>query len=309
MTSRSSKAPSGVLVVDKPGGLTSAQVVSRVKRALKARRVGHTGTLDPLATGVLPLCLGEATKLAGYLLADDKAYEAELCFGVETDTLDAEGSVTARRPAAAAAMREEALLREMAALVGELDQVPPMYSALKQGGKRLHELARAGRSVPRPPRRVEVYALDLLEFEPPRATLRIDCSKGTYVRALARDLGAALGCGAHVSSLRRLRAGPFDIAQALPLEDIDPELASRALIAPAEAVSHLPGVRVPSERLREVANGRVLPWPAIGEGGAPEGRFRLLAPEGELIAIASVRDGAVAYERVLSSAAEAHRGP
>jgi tRNA pseudouridine55 synthase len=301
--------PCGVLVVDKPPGLTSAQVVSRVKRALRAKRVGHTGTLDPLATGVLPLCLGDATKLAGYLLADDKTYEAEFVLGVETDTLDADGEVMGERPQAAAAITEDALRAKLAALSGEIEQVPPMYSALKQGGTRLHELARAGRTVFRPPRRVTVHRFELLAFEPPRARVLIACSKGTYVRSLARDLGEALGCGAHVSSLRRVQAGPFDISMAIPLDEVDLERARDALIAPAQAIAHLPGARVPAERLREVANGRVLPWAAICGQDAPGERWRLLTPTGELLAIARRHGDEVAYERVFPEAARACGGP
>jgi tRNA pseudouridine55 synthase len=310
---------SGVLVIDKPRGLTSAQVVSRVKRALGAKRVGHTGTLDPLATGVLPLCLGDATKLAGYLLADDKTYEAEILLGVETDTLDADGRVTSRRPAEAAAITEGALRGAIAALCGELDQIPPMYSALKQAGTRLHQLARAGLTVERPARRVTVHRFELLAFEPdpggeneraaPRARVSIACSKGTYVRALARDLGTSLGCGAHVTSLRRVQAGPFAISMAIPLAELDAARARQALIAPAEAIAHLPGAHVPAERLREVANGRVMPWAAIAAHEAPTDPLRLLTPGGELLAIARIRGGEVAYERVFPEAARACGGP
>ena len=307
----------GVLVVDKPRGLTSAQVVSRVKRALGARRVGHTGTLDPLATGVLPLCLGEATKLAGYLLADDKAYEAQLELGVETDTLDGDGTVVARHPDEAAAVTEAALRAAMAKLVGELEQVPPMYSAIKQHGTRLHELARAGVTVPREPRRVAVHAFDLCGGPAPfpggggalRARVFVACSKGTYVRALARDLGAALGCGAHLTALRRVRAGSFDTSVAISLEDVGPERARDALMAPAKVLAHLPAAQVPVERLMEVANGRVLPWSAIAEHLPPQTSFRLLTPAGGLLAIARVQGGDVTYERVFPSAAWDAVGP
>src|SRR5262245_41984861 len=208
----------GVLVVDKPGGLTSAEVVARVKQALGAEKVGHTGTLDPMATGVLPLAIGEATKLAPFLLADDKESEGELELGVTTDTLDAEGTVLERRPAGD--LDEAALRGAFAALSGDLLQVPPMHSALRHGGRRLYELAREGVEVDRTARPVTVRRFDLLAFTPPRARFHVDCSKGTYVRALVRDVGSVLGCGAILTALRRTRAGRFRLADAVALEAV-----------------------------------------------------------------------------------------
>ncbi|ACY16348.1 tRNA pseudouridine(55) synthase TruB [Haliangium ochraceum] len=284
----------GVLVVDKPAGITSAAVVARVKRHLGVRRVGHTGTLDPMATGVLPLCLGEATKIAGYLLAEDKGYEAELLLGVETDTLDAEGQVTARAPEAAAAVDEAALRRVLATFVGPGEQVPPMFSALKRGGKRLHELARAGQEVERPPRPVVIHELLLHAFATPRARFSVHCSKGTYVRSLADDIGRALGCGAHLSALRRTRSGAFAIAQAIPLAAIedDPERARAALVSPAVAVAHLPAVAIPSEGVHDIACGKPMSWQRLSllapeaAAIACDAPVRLLLPSGELVALA-----------------------
>src|SRR5262245_10137393 len=186
----------GVLVLDKPGQMSSAAAVDKVKRALGADRAGHGGTLDPLATGVLPICLGAATKLAQFLLADDKAYEATGVLGIATDTLDADGRVVAERPVD---VDETALRDAIARFRGERDQVPPMFSALKQGGVRLYERARAGEEVDRAPRRVRIDQLELLAFEPPRFRIAVGCSKGTYVRSLVADLGTALGCGAHLA--------------------------------------------------------------------------------------------------------------
>ncbi len=171
-----------------------------MKRALRADRAGHGGTLDPLATGVLPVCLGAATKLAQYLLADDKAYDAEGLLGIETDTLDRTGRVVAEHDVH---VTRDALLAAIAARTGEQDQVPPMYSAIKQGGVRLYEKARAGEDVERAPRRIRIDALELLAFEPPRFRVAIACSKGTYVRSLVADLGTDVGCGAHLTELRR----------------------------------------------------------------------------------------------------------
>jgi tRNA pseudouridine55 synthase len=280
----------GVLVVDKPAGMTSAHVVARVKRALGARRIGHTGTLDPMATGVLPLCLGEATKIAGYLLAEDKVYEAELLLGVETDTLDAEGEVTARDPGGAETVTEVAVREVMAGFVGPGVQVPPMFSALKHQGKRLHQLARAGESVDRPPRPIVIHELTVRELALPRVRFFVHCSKGTYVRSLVADVGRALGCGAHLTALRRTRSGGFGLDRALnltELSELGPEAVRRALIAPAEALAHVPAVIVPPERERDVATGKLLPWTALGQAGPPvaDGPMRLVDTGGRLLAL------------------------
>lgn len=269
--------------------MTSAHVVARVKRALRAARIGHTGTLDPMATGVLPLCLGEATKIAGYLLAEDKAYEAELELGVETDTLDAEGAVTARHPEAAAAVTEAAVRAVMAGFVGPGMQVPPMFSALKQQGKRLHELARAGRTVEREPRPIVIHELTVRALALPRVRFFVHCSKGTYVRSLVADVGRALGCGAHLTALRRTRSGSFGLERAVALDDLDPATARRALIAPAEALAHVPALTVPPARERDVSRGKLLPWTALDPAGPPvaHGPVRLVDTRGRLLALAT----------------------
>lgn len=284
----------GVLVVDKPGGLSSAQVVARVKRALGAKRVGHTGTLDPMATGVLPIVVGEGTKLAPFLLADDKEYEGELELGVTTDTLDAEGAVLAR--ADAAAVDEAALRRAMAALTGPIQQIPPMVSALKQDGRRLYDLARRGIEVEREPRDVRVDRFELTAFVPPRARFIVACSKGTYVRALVRDAGAALGCGATLTALRRTRAGRFGLECALPLEVVG-DRAAGALVSPPDAVGHLPAVRLAEAELRAVRFGQQLPAPPdLGVDAV----VRLLTPGGDLAAVAQRQGDRLAYLRVLN---------
>lgn len=267
--------------------MTSARVVDKVKRALGVRRVGHTGTLDPMATGVLPLCLGEATKIAGYLLAEDKAYEAELLLGVETDTLDAEGAVTARDPAGAAAVTEAQVRQALAAFVGPGEQVPPMFSALKHRGRRLHELARAGKTVERPARPVVIHELTLRALALPRIGVFVHCSKGTYVRSLVADLGRALGCGAHLTALRRTRSGAFGLDRALPLDGLGVEAAQRALVTPAEALAHVPALTVPPERVRDVQSGKLLPWSAFGVEAPPvaDGPVRLVLGDGTLLAL------------------------
>jgi tRNA pseudouridine55 synthase len=277
----------GVLIVDKPAGMTSAHVVARVKRVLGARRVGHTGTLDPMATGVLPVCLGEATKIAGYLLAEDKAYEAELLLGVETDTLDAEGAVTARDPDGAAAVTEAAVRSVLAGFVGPSVQVPPMFSALKHQGKRLHELARAGESVERQPRAIVIHELTVRELALPRVRFFVHCSKGTYVRSLVADVGRALGCGAHLTALRRTRSGSFGLDRAVDLAELGPEIAPRALITPADALAHVPALTLPPGRERDVASGKPLPWTVFGLDAPPlaDGPMRLVDTGGRLLAL------------------------
>jgi tRNA pseudouridine55 synthase len=285
-------APDGVLVVDKPAGMSSAAVVSGVKRALGATRVGHAGTLDPMATGVLPVVLGEGTKLATFLLADDKEYEGELELGVVTDTLDADGAVLGRSDPGG--VTREALLAAMGALTGPILQVPPMHSALKQGGRRLYELAREGIEVDRPARPVRVDRFDLLAFDPPRARFVVACSKGTYVRSLVRDVGEALGCGATLTALRRTRSGIFGLDRAIPLEDVAARGAA-AVVPPAEALAHLPAIPLDPARVVDVRHGRPLPAPPDAPEGTP---IRLLGEGGALLAVAERRGARIAYLRV-----------
>jgi tRNA pseudouridine55 synthase len=272
----------GVLVVDKPREMTSAGVVALVRRRLGGRRagkVGHTGTLDPLATGVLPLVLGDATKLASHLLADDKAYEAELELGACTDTHDATGAITARAPEAAARVTEADFTAALARACGVITQVPPMYSALKHHGRPLHELAREGTEIDRAPREVTIHSLSLIGWAPPRARIAIDCTKGTYVRVLVHDLGRALGCGAHLTALRRTRSGRFTLADAMPLADLLRDPASARLVAPQDALA-LPSFTVAEADLRLVVDGR---FPA--GLNLPESLVQLVTPRGDLLAL------------------------
>ncbi len=289
----------GVLVIDKPAGFTSHQVVAEVSRRLGRAKTGHAGTLDPMATGVLVVLVGEATKIAAVLTAEAKAYEGELELGVETDTLDAEGTVVRERRAEAAAIDRPALEAAMARLVGDGQQTPPMYSAIKQGGRRLHEIARAGAEVERAARPVTIGRFDLLGFDPPRAAFAVDCSKGTYVRSLVADLGEALGCGAHLTRLRRTRSGSFEIARALPLAEVDPASAGARLVPLAEAVRHLPATQVPADLERAVLTGKPLKWDDFSSEAAPAGPLALLAG-GALLALAEVEPGTgrVRYRRV-----------
>lgn len=286
----------GVLIIDKPADYTSAAVVAAVRRRSGASTVGHTGTLDPMATGVLPVCLGAATKLAQWLTAEDKAYEAELELGLETDTHDGHGVVVRRDPEGAARVDRATLEAALAGFVGEQDQVPPMHSAIKQGGVRLHELARAGVEVDRAPRRVRIDRLELLEADLPRVRLALVCSKGTYVRSLVRDLGQRLGCGATLTALRRTASGRFTLADAIPLDKVtSPTAVAARLVSPAAAIA-LPVVTIPVELEREVLDGRRLD-PALAPGA---GLFQMLTEGGDILAIAELRDGAIALHRVLS---------
>jgi len=302
----------GVLVLDKPTGLSSATAVDHVKRTLRAARAGHGGTLDPIATGVLSVCLGAATKLAQFLLADDKAYIADGILGVETDTLDRGGRIVAQHPVD---VREDALRAAIARHLGEQDQVPPMYSALKQGGVRLYDLARAGEDVERAPRRIRVDRFELLAFEPPRFRVAIACSKGTYVRSLVADLGSALGCGAHLAELRRTRSGRFTIEQAVRFEDLATLDLATALVPLTEAIA-LPRATVPPHLLRQVLSGLQLPFETWDFGGektcgtpmtsvspmtpdiAKAPRFQLVDERGRLVAIVHAEDGRTCYDRV-----------
>jgi len=222
---RRRRAVNGVLVLDKPPGMTSNAVLQRVRWLFRAEKTGHTGALDPLATGVLPLCFGEATKYSRYLLESDKAYRAEARLGIVTNTGDADGEVVAQRPVPPVAREQlEALLAER--FTGEVSQVPSMFSALKRDGKPLYELARRGIVVERDARTVRIDRLHLVDLGPDSFVIEAHVSKGTYIRSLVEDIGEALGCGAHVTALRRLQAGCFHIDQAHSLEQIEQVAAS-----------------------------------------------------------------------------------
>jgi len=284
-----------VLVVDKPVGPTSFAVLKQVRRALmripnggeRAPKLGHGGTLDPMASGVLPVCVGEATKVIPFLLDADKEYEAVVRFGVETDTLDATGQVLAEKPIGDLdATRVEAAL---AGFRGEIDQVPPMFSALKHHGKPLYRYARAGQTIERPARRVRIFELASLGFIPPdRARLRIRCSKGTYIRSLAGDLGRVLGVGAHLAELRRTASGPFRLAQAMSLDDIEASVsAGRALpfISLRESLVHLPAVTVGDALATRLARGQRMGWDELGPVAVDRGPLCVVLASGVLVAV------------------------
>ena len=277
---------SGILLIDKPEGLSSFDVVRRVRRVLKERKIGHLGTLDPFATGLLPLCLGAATKLAPYLMPGAKTYRATLKLGVATDTQDLTGRVISQTEAWPEAAQ---VYQEAAGFVGEIEQVPPMHSALHYQGERLYRLARRGETVDLPPRPVTIYRLEVEEVDLPRVTITVRCSQGTYIRTLAADLGAVLGCGAHLTALRRLEVGPFKVEDALSLAALEETAAEARLTRIIPLTACLPGmrqVRVGPEAAGKLRRGQAVAWP--DEGLQPEELVQVLAA-GELLAVARVR--------------------
>jgi tRNA pseudouridine55 synthase len=279
----------GVLVIDKPAGPTSHDIVSKVRHALREKKVGHTGTLDPAATGVLPLVLGRATKLAQYLSGGDKTYRAVIRLGVCTTTLDAEGEVTQTRDVTCS---EAEVRAAAAAMVGQGEQVPPMYSAKKIDGKKLYELARKGIEVERPAKPITIHFINILNCTLPDIELDVKCSAGTYVRVLAQDLGEKLGCGGHLLSLRRVAAGPFNAEDAVTLEALiaDPSLAERHLLPMHRALEALKRIDVPADIARMIGSGyqltvadlRNLDIPVFAVGDA----IAIAVDGGDLIAVA-----------------------
>ena len=287
----------GVLLIDKPSGPTSHDVVARIRRVTRERGIGHTGTLDPRASGLLPLVLGKATRLAALLTGSDKTYDATICLGVSTDTDDGDGAPLG---AAITTLPDDAAIDlALESFRGEIAQVPPAHSAKRIRGEKAYELARRAEPVTLAPVTVTVRSLERLARQDERLDLRVTASAGFYVRALARDLGSRLGCGAHLAALRRTRSGHFDVADAIPLETAErlgPELAAR-LISPTEALPHLPSVRLTPAGLTKVSHGNPV-GPEHLEGGwipaatAP-GPVRILGPEGDLAALGHSRGGLV----------------
>jgi tRNA pseudouridine55 synthase len=256
------KQVDGVLLLDKPIGFTSNDALQKARRLFSAAKGGHTGTLDPLATGLLPLCFGEATKFSADLLDADKTYEAVLKLGVTTDSGDAEGQVTAT---ATVNTEKAAILKLLPQFTGDIQQIPPMHSALKRDGRPLYELARKGIEVEREARAVTIHAIDLLDFAGDTLTLRVACSKGTYIRVLAADIGAALGCGAHLTALRRTRVGDLDLQGAVTLTDLEAldEAGRMAFLKPVDALLHtLPIVSLEGEAAQRFSHGNPVDLPA-----------------------------------------------
>jgi tRNA pseudouridine55 synthase len=285
----------GVLPVDKPAGPTSHDVVAQSRRALGTRRIGHTGTLDPFASGLLLLCVGQATRLAEYLTGMDKRYHAVVQLGAATDTDDHTGAIIAEADATGltAADVEQALRP----LRGEVLQTPPLYSAKKREGERAYAAAREGRALVLEPVRVRIHELVLRSWEPPRAELEVHCSSGTYIRAIARDLGRALGVGGHLLELRRTAIGPHAVDGALRLEELgSTERVARALIPPLEALPGMPRIRLDDAAVAAVRQGRRV-RAADGPAAAPT---VLMVHAGMLIGIGAVQDGVLHPKKVFT---------
>jgi|TARA_X000000950_G_scaffold54479_1_gene65014 tRNA pseudouridine55 synthase len=292
----------GILVVDKPAGISSNDVVQQAKRLFGAQKVGHTGSLDPLATGVLPLCFGEATKFSQYLLDADKKYWAQVRLGITTETADADGEVIAQ--ADTSGITESQVTAALETFVGEIEQIPSMYSALKHQGQPLYKLARQGIEVERAPRRISIYSAELLQFSEASIELRVHCSKGTYIRSLAEDLGAALGCGGHVSALRRLAAGPYEEAQATTLDELrevgDVREMDALLLPVSSAVGSWPAVRLHEDTAHYVRQGQ----PVQVAHAPTDGWVQIfeLAEEDRFLGVGEIlTDGRVAPRRLVAS--------
>jgi tRNA pseudouridine55 synthase len=270
----------GFLNINKPLGVTSHDVVAKIRRGLNIKKVGHAGTLDPLATGVLVLCLGPATRLSEYVMDSTKRYRAHVHLGVTTDTYDAEGEILLQRDSTHITQAD--VEQVLVAFTGEIDQIPPMYSAIKQGGRKLYELARAGETVEREARHVRIDALVVSEWSPPYFTLDVTCSAGTYIRSLAYDVGETLSVGAHLAGLMRVASGAFKLENAIALDDllIAGDWQSR-LIPPRIALADWPAVNLDADSLDHITHGRAVP------GTQAQGGILALAyaPNGEFIAI------------------------
>ena len=295
------RAVNGILVLDKPVGMGSNEALQRVKRLYRARKAGHTGSLDRLASGLLPICFGEATKLSGYLLNADKHYVATFLLGVTTTTGDAEGEVVSRRdvPALSAAALEDAA----ADFRGEIEQIPPMHSALKHKGKRLYQLAHEGIVVERQPRRVTIHRFEVPRFDGDKVEVEVLCTKGTYIRTLAEDFGEALGCGASVAALRRIGAGPFVAGDMVELASVEsmasegPQVLDAPLLPMEAAVSGWPSVRLPEGVAFYLLKGQPVQVPH----SPTEGWVRIHTERAGFIGVGEVLDdGRIAPRRLFA---------
>lgn len=303
---RRGRAISGILLLDKPLGMSSNQALQRCKWLYTAAKAGHTGSLDPLATGVLPLCFGEATKFSQYLLDADKGYDSTFCLGLSTETGDSEGETVSE--ADASALDQARIEQALDALRGPILQLPPMYSAIKRDGQPLYKLARAGIEVERQPRPVNIMSLEVLAFRPgvrAEVDVRILCSKGTYVRSLAMDLGEALGVGGHVTALRRTKAGPFELAECVAMSALealhgDQNLAAMdAFLKPTDtAVAHMPLLKLPESSGFYLRQGQ----PVLVPNAPRDGMVRVALETGEFLGLGEILDdGRVAPRRLVVS--------
>lgn len=291
----------GILLLDKPTGMTSNGALQAVKRLYRARKAGHTGSLDPLANGLLPLCLGEATKLSGFLLDADKHYIAEIRLGVRTATGDAEGEVI--RSADPGRVTRSEVAAAAATFRGHLDQVPPMFSAVKQNGIPLYKLAHQGIEVERKARSVVIHSLEVLGYEDDAVTVEVHCSKGTYIRVLADELGELLGCGAHVSRLRRTRVGAFDTSRMFSFEKLQEIAAEGAdsldscLVSMEDALAQWPDVRLSQDMAYFLIRGQ----PVFVPHAPPQGLVRIYTREDRFLGVGRILDdGRIAPKRLIN---------
>ena len=292
---------SGVLLLDKSIGISSNHALQAVKRLYRAEKAGHAGTLDPLASGLLPVFLGDATRFCGYLLDSDKRYRADIRLGSTTRTGDTEGEVLERRPVDVSATQ---LARVLEGFLGSQTQIPPMYSALKRNGQPLYVLARRGETVERMPRAIKIRKLELLEFEGNRIVLEVTCSKGTYIRTLAEDIGAALGCGAHLGGLRRTATGAFELSQAVTLDALQAltEAERDTLLRPSDAIlGGLPKAELNEADAARFCHGQILPL-----HGGKSGVCRVYAPPARFLGLGEIADdGSLIPKRLLGEAGKA----
>ncbi len=299
---KSGRNINGILLFDKPGGMSSNAVLQRVKRIFNANKAGHTGSLDPLATGLLPICLGEATKMSGFLLDADKRYQVTIKLGIKTNTADAEGEAILTREVGD--YSENELERVLAEFLGEIEQVPPMHSALKQNGQPLYKLAHQGIEVAREPRSIVIHSIEMLAAEGDLLELDVHCSKGTYIRTLAEDIGERLGCGAHVAVLRRLSVGPFSgekMITPVQLESLAEEgldALDRLLLPMETALSQWPEVKLSQDVAFFLKRGQAVVVPQAPR----EGLVKLFAGENDFLGVGHIlEDGRVAPRRLLNS--------
>jgi len=295
----------GILLLDKPAGITSNAALQAVKKLYRARKAGHTGSLDPLATGLLPICFGEATKISGFLLDADKDYQVTCKLGERTTTADAEGELLEQRPVEG--ITEKSVRRVMEGFIGDIEQIPPMYSALKHKGERLYKLARQGIEVEREARQVTILEMELLDFSLPQVAFRVHCSKGTYVRTLMEDMGEILGCGAHVVGLRRLGVGPFDDTGMVDMEGLETLAAGGMaglaeldkLLLPLESgLAQWPDVRLSGDAAFYLRQGQ----PVLVPNAPTDGWVRLYEGETQFLGMGEILDdGRVAPRRLMNA--------
>lgn len=274
----------GVIIIDKPKGKTSHDIVGILRKKFGTRKVGHTGTLDPLATGVLPVCIGNATRAADMLLSGEKKYRATMVLGKRSDTLDIEGVITEENEVC---VTEEDVRRVIADFIGEQDQIPPMYSAIKKDGKKLYDLARQGIEVEREARRINIYSIEACEISLPEVTIEVHCSKGTYIRSLCDDIGTKLGCGAVMKELRRTYTAGFSIDEAYTLEELDKITDLSGTLKPTDALfADLPQIQLNEKQEKSITNGVRMTWRSGKEGET----YRVYAPDGRFLCISKLVD-------------------